>query len=82
MTFDSRGKALRAGQRVAYNLSGNVALGEIVDVQPSHIKISRIAGGYQMPDGHISRVRNGGSIMVLQPSDWLNNAQTRGFTLS
>lgn len=80
---DSRKREIRPGQRVAYNMSGNIALGEVLDVQRSHVKIQQIAGGYTPHRGpHISRVKNGGSIMILQPSDWLNDAQARAFTLA
>jgi hypothetical protein len=65
---DVRGTELRPGQKCAYNMSGDLALGKILDVQHGHVKILRLAGGFEKL-GHISKVKNRRSIMVLRPED-------------
>lgn len=69
---DSRGKEIRTGQRVAFNQSGDVVAGRVVAVSLKHIKIEcERGGGSYTPWGHISRVRNGRSILILEP--WLTS---------
>lgn len=71
---DSRGTEIRRGQNVAYNLSGDVALGLVVDVLPKHVKIEWLAGGYARA-GHISKCKAYGmtgqvrQVLVLERSD-------------
>jgi hypothetical protein len=67
--LDKRGSLIEIGSKVAFNLSGDVAIGEIVkcDTRPFHIMLSHRAAG--MPAGHISRVRNVGSLIVLRAND-------------
>lgn len=74
---DSQGVVLKAGQRVAYNMSGQVvpgilqAVGDIITVQYDgrhierrHWQTNKLLG-YQPQYGHVSRVRNGTSLLVL-----------------
>jgi hypothetical protein len=66
--LDKRGSLIEVGAKVAYNLSGDVAIGEIVkDTAPFQVMLTHRAAG--MPAGHISRVRNIGSLLVLRPGD-------------
>lgn len=75
---DNRGTELRIGQRVAYNLSGELACGEITDLiegtpgrYDGHyekwpmikVKLAHRAAGF--PAGHISKVRNPKNVLVL-----------------
>jgi hypothetical protein len=70
MAKDSAGVEIEVGQRVAYNCSGNVVAGEVVDAQPGHTKIRAEGGACYPRKGHISRVRNSRSILVLKrPED-------------
>lgn len=62
---DSQGHPISAGLRVAFNRSGDVVPGIVLDVHPSHIKIKSIAASGGHPEGHISRVKNGRSVLVL-----------------
>jgi hypothetical protein len=64
---DSRGRLLAVGQRVAYNRSGNVAEGKIIDIQWSHIKIEPHPDYVRNCQRGLpySRVKNSLSIMVL-----------------
>ena len=74
MPKDSRGVRIEVGQKVAYNCSGNVVAGTVVDVQPSHTKIKAWGGATYPREGHISRVKNSRSIFVIvadDVGDWL-----------
>lgn len=70
MPRDSRRVPLRVGQRVAYNRSGDVVEGIIVDVHPGHCKIMAHADFMQGRNDMVpSRVKNERSILVLaEPS--------------
>ncbi len=59
---DSQGREIEVGQRVAYNMSGQVVPGVVLDVQWGHIKVSCESRNHS---AHVSRVRNPLSIMVL-----------------
>jgi hypothetical protein len=63
---DSQGTVIRQGQKVAYNRSGDVVPGEVIEVRDSHIKIladDRIGRFHPK----VSKVRRGVSILVLTP---------------
>ena len=62
---DSRGTEIEVGQRVAYNLSGQVAEGDIVSTKGWTIGIKLIDCCAGMDPGHISKVKNPTSILVL-----------------
>jgi hypothetical protein len=66
---DVRGADLVPGARVAYNISGDVALGTIIDAKPGHFKIELLHDAAGMPALHVSRVRNARSILVLRNGD-------------
>jgi hypothetical protein len=68
---DSQGTPLRVGQRVAYNMSGDVVPGEIVRISTriSILHTGRPVGLYHGKDDHISKVRNSSSILVLSEPD-------------
>lgn len=59
---DRRGVVIEPDQLVAFNRSGDVVIGRVLDVQPSHTKIKALD---QTRTGRFSRVRRGGSIAVL-----------------
>lgn len=68
LLFDVRGTPIRVGCTVAYNISGDVALGEVVKATPPfHIMLKHPAAG--QPAGHISKVRRTGSLLVLLAGD-------------
>jgi hypothetical protein len=78
MPKDSAGTRIEVGQKVAYNCSGNVVGGEVVDVHPGHTKIKATGGATYPRAGHISRVKNSRSILVLaqppgQHDAWMLN---------
>ena len=74
---DNRGTPITSGQTVAYNLSGEVALGDIIAVGESYrswgieplikVRLAHSAGGH--PAGHVSKVRNAKNVLVLKPGD-------------
>lgn len=65
---DSQGTPLKVGQKVAYNLSGQVWPGTITRINPNSVSIALVnnpsrASYYKA--GHVSTVRNDSSILVL-----------------
>jgi hypothetical protein len=68
---DSQGTVIRPGQKVAYNRSGDVVPGEVINVQNSHVKI--LAEDRRAHYPKVSKVKNGRSILVLDepPGDLL-----------
>lgn len=62
--LDSRGNPITVGARVAYNLSGDVAYGEVMRVS-TVVRILALSG-YYAGRGHVSTVRNPRSVMVLR----------------
>jgi hypothetical protein len=71
--FDNRGTVPQLGNRVAFNISGQVAKGIVKDIRPSarygrvgktyHVELEHAAAG--MPRGHVSKVRDATSLLVL-----------------
>jgi hypothetical protein len=69
--LDNRGEPVVPGHTVAYNLSGEVAVGEVVEVPADtrpykrriRIRLAHRAAGH--PEGHVSRVNNEKSVLVL-----------------
>ncbi len=67
---DSQSVLIREGDRVAYNLSGDVVPGVVIDTScASHVKIRLVQKGAGFKSGHISRVKNARSILVLAGDD-------------
>lgn len=74
---DNRSTPVQEGQRVAFNLSGQVALGEVLAVVPGtrygrpvhtiHVELLHEAAG--MFTGHISKIRDPLNLLVLKPGD-------------
>ena len=66
---DSQGVVIQIGAHVAYNRSGNVCPGEVIDLHPGHIKIRPMdrRSGYYIPK--VSKVKHGSSILVLDNQD-------------
>lgn len=70
---DSQRRAIREGHLVAYNMSGQVVPGEVLDVSGQVIKV--IYKGRDFPgnpikaDAHVSKVRDGSSMLILTPPD-------------
>lgn len=62
--LDSQGREIKEGDRVAYNLSGDVVPGVVIGISPGHIKI-RCESARYVRRGHISRVKNSRGVMVL-----------------
>lgn len=75
--LDNRGAVIEMGQRVAYNLSGQVALGQVRSVGVSHrysrvgplIKVELLHDAAGQHAGHISKVTNEKNLLVLRPHD-------------
>lgn len=76
--IDSRGTPIEEGRKVAFNLSGQVALGTIMLAGEGggspyrrniRVKLDHACAGH--PAGHISRVRNQASVLVLMQTDVL-----------
>lgn len=68
--IDVRGNLIQDGCLVAYNLSGDVALGDVVYSKPSgpiRVRLRHPAAGHRA--GHISRVKRWSSMLVLAPED-------------
>lgn len=75
---DSRGTLLAEGQRVAYNISGCIAIGRIIELRARSgysytghsIKVimeqERCAGCRQ---GHITKIKHATSVLVIQDGD-------------
>lgn len=63
---DSRGTVIEPGQRVAYNLSGQVGEGVVQAVRGGTTSIELLDRCAGMPPGHISKVKNSCSILVLK----------------
>jgi hypothetical protein len=69
---DNRDVELEVGQRVAFNLSGQIAKGEIVKIAPPrfnqkrsiHVSLIHRAAGHNA--GHISKVTNEKNVLVLR----------------
>ncbi len=61
--YDSQGREIEVGQRVAYNMSGQVVPGVVLAIHPGHIKIRCESTQNRRPD--TSRVKNSRGIMVL-----------------
>lgn len=68
---DTRGTQIEVGQRVAYNISGDIALGEVAAVKPSHYEVLLLHKAAGLPAGHISKVRRATSMLVLRDGDVL-----------
>lgn len=67
MHRDSRGYELKPGQRVAYNRSGDVIEGTILDVScASHIKVEPHRDFRRNYASTFSKVRHGRSVMILE----------------
>jgi len=66
---DARGNPIEEGCRVAYNISGDIALGEVLSVGPRGFKVRLGHFCAGKPAGHISKVRRATSILVLTPAD-------------
>lgn len=67
---DVRGSVIDVGVKVAYNISGDVALGEVERLDSSgriFVRLAHRAAG--QPPGHISRVRHATSVLVLKETD-------------
>lgn len=63
--LDNRGMRLEVGQLVAFNISGQVARGEITKLSTTiKIRLEHNAAG--MPPGHISTLKNSRSVLVLE----------------
>jgi hypothetical protein len=70
---DRRGVPITKGAKVAYNMSGDVVPGEVVQVCSGHVKIKLLlASKYGSaavhripPKPHISQVKRPGSVLVL-----------------
>lgn len=74
---DALGAFIKVGQRVAYNLSGNLAIGTVTEVVSKfrstgywsyfkgHIKIRYEEGLYNYNKEHISTVKNPNAVIVL-----------------
>jgi hypothetical protein len=65
---DYQGNEIDHGDFVAYNYSGDVAPGRVVGWTGSHVKIQLLAGYRSRQPGkpHISKVKRGGSILVIK----------------
>lgn len=71
--IDNRGTELQVGQEVVYNISGQVAKGRILGTDKRwrrsyhtpcvHVELLHSAAG--APAGHVSKVRNPTSVLVL-----------------
>jgi hypothetical protein len=66
---DNRDTVITVGAPVAFNLSGQVALGHVVSTGtrgtgPFRVRLAHKAAGH--PAGHISRVRRSYSLLVLK----------------
>lgn len=72
---DSRGTPIRAGQLVAYNRSGDVIAGTVLDVHPGHIKIRPQPEHTISYGSNVSRVKRGRSILVLAEPEQLSAAR-------
>lgn len=77
--IDNRGTELRVGQEVAYNLSGEVAKGEIVDLkvtktgskwnpERADIRVRLLHSACGQCKDHISKVRNERNVLVIKES--------------
>jgi hypothetical protein len=65
---DKRGSVIEVGSKVAYNISGDVAIGEVVKVgSPFHVVLSHNAAG--MKSGHLSKVKRSAALIVLRAND-------------
>lgn len=70
---DHRGTTLEVGQKVAYNLSGEIAYGEIIEIKARRMNV--FGYGQDLPnikikqflphEGKISKVRQAKNVMVL-----------------
>jgi hypothetical protein len=64
---DVRGVEITPGCKVAYNLGGDVVPGEVMGVTHGQCKIKcEATERYYFKPGHISRVKNPRSILVLR----------------
>lgn len=74
MAKDSIGQQVEPGDMVAYNMSGELALGYIESIKPrrrneyfiaDNIKVRWVAGVGRFPKGHISKVTRGASVLKI-----------------
>lgn len=76
---DNRGTELKVGQEVAYNLSGEIAKGEIVDIkvtktgstwnpERADIRVRLLHNACGQHKDHISRVRSEHNVLVIKES--------------
>lgn len=74
---DARDTPITVGAEVFYNLSGDAAKGRVVATPPSEniFKIELLFPVGGMPTGHISKVKNSNSILVLKQSACPNCGQ-------
>lgn len=62
---DSAGTEIKKGQIVACNVSGQIGKGEVTHVgQQINVKLTEECAGFLA--GHVSRIKNGYSVLVLE----------------